>query len=75
MLTKMAHCDGSFLGWSKYTHSLRDRDRVMWLMSPAWALKASGEGLEACGGFISLNGFLEEAAAQTGRVYQGHSQD
>ena len=71
MLTKTAHCDGSSLGWSKYTHSLRDRDRVMWLMSPAWALKL----LEACGGLISLNGFLEEAADQTGRACQGHSQD
>lgn len=52
MLTKTVHCDGSSLGWSKYTHSLRDRDRVMWLMSPAWALKL----LEACGGLISLMG-------------------
>lgn len=43
MLTKMARCDGSSLGWSKYTHPLRDRDRVMGSI-------ASGEGLEACGG-------------------------
>lgn len=63
MLTKTAHCDGSSFpkgqGQSDVAHV------------PSMGPQASRDLWWA----HPLNGFLEEAADQTGRACQGHSQD
>ena len=64
MLTQTAHCDGSSLGW-RQVHSFPKRQGQS---------DVADAPSMACGGLISLNGFLEEAADQTGRACRGHSE-